>query len=84
MAVSYMAQRMVNRYQDKVKLWHMDIMAYQKSNPVKPLTKERLEKLKGISEDNLIKVANEMLEYGKAGYQEALVEWMLTDIRQKI
>ncbi|MGY0692114.1 TIGR02679 family protein [Virgibacillus sp. FSP13] len=77
-----MAQRLLDRYPNSSKLWRMDVAAYQKTAPVKELGAERLEKLNGITDDDLSLVADEMRSLRKAGYQEALVELMVEDIRK--
>lgn len=79
-----MAQRLVKRYPANVQLWHMHNESYQKTNPVKKLTKERLEKLNGIVQEELLEVAEMMRKVGKAGYQEALVDEMARDISENI
>lgn len=77
-----MAQRLLERYPGgQVQLWHMDLDSYLRSNPVKELTQERLEKLNRIEHVELQDVVAEMRNKEKAGYQEALVEWMVEDIR---
>src|SRR5699024_5716383 len=77
-----MAQRLLERYPTGcVKLWHMDREAYVASNPVIKLSEERLEKLNRIEHEALAEVAEVMYEKGKAGYQEALVEQMVEDIK---
>lgn len=78
-----MAERLVERYSDSIQLWHMGLKAYHKTNPTKELSQERLEKLKGFTNESLVEVATEMKRIGKAGYQEALVDWMVEDIKQK-
>ncbi len=78
-----MAQRLLDRHPDSVRLWHMDKAGYRKSNPTKEISHERLEKLKGISNNELAEVAEEMKRIGKAGYQEALLDWMERDIKGK-
>src|SRR5690625_176579 len=75
-----MAGRLLERYEGAVRLWHMDVEAYQKSKPVTELSAERLEKLNSIQNDRLVEIANEMRRIGKAGYQEALVDLMVADI----
>ncbi len=77
-----MAQRLLERYPEgRVQLWHMNERAYAASNPVKDLPEERLEKLNRIEHPALAEVAAAMREKGKAGYQEALVERMVEDIK---
>lgn len=75
-----MAQRLVERYPQHLQLWHMDIEAYEASQPVKKLTDERLNKLTAIRHPELVEVAEKMRTIGKAGYQESLVEQMIKDI----
>src|SRR5690625_966152 len=75
-----MAQRLLQRYPNAIRLWHMDKAGYQQSKPSKELSHERLEKLKGITDERLAEVVVEMGRIGKAGYQEALVESMREDI----
>lgn len=77
-----MAERLLERYPDSVRLWHMNQVAYQQSNPTKSLSQERLEKLNSITDAELVEVAKEMKRIGKAGYQEALVEGMIEDIKE--
>lgn len=78
-----MAQRLLERYPDNMRLWHMSEQAYKVSGPVLELSKDRLKKLNGISHEELIDVAQEMRSVGKAGYQEALVDLMLADLELK-
>lgn len=75
-----MAQRLLDRYPDHVRLWHMDLESYRKSGPSKQLSAERLEKLHGITDGKLRKIADEMVIVKKAGYQEALVSLMVRDL----
>lgn len=77
-----MAQRLVERYREAIELWHMDLESYRQTNPIKELTQERLEKLHHIHDERLIEVAEEMRKIGKAGYQEALVDFMLEDVME--
>ncbi|MFD0954277.1 DUF2399 domain-containing protein [Virgibacillus natechei] len=79
-----MAQRLLARYPDNVKLWRMDLKSYQQSEPVKQLDQKRLVKLSGIVQEDLRMVADAMERHGKAGYQEALVDVMMQDVREKI
>jgi len=79
-----MAQRLLERYTNSVRLWRLDKKAYKKSTPTKKLPQERLEKLKRITHPDLTDVAKSMQEVGMAGYQEALVGWMIEDIRKGI
>lgn len=78
-----MAQRLLHRYPNSIRLWRMDKIGYQQSKPAKELSQERLEKLKGITDERLAEVVAEMMRIGKAGYQEALVESMREDIENE-
>lgn len=78
-----MAQRLLERYPENIRLWHMNEQAYKLSAPVTRLSKERLKKLDGIFHEELIDVARAMARVGKAGYQEALVDLMLADLALK-
>lgn len=79
-----MAQRLLDRYPEAVSLWHMDQSGYKKSRPTKILSAERLEKLNSLTDEGLVSVAKEMKSSGKAGYQEALIEEMCSDISRYI
>lgn len=79
-----MADRLVERFgSENVQLWRMDLSSFQQSNPQKVLSKDRLEKLNGLMNNELVKVGAVMKQVGKAGYQEALVENMMLDLRKK-
>lgn len=77
-----MADRLIERYSGSIQLWHMDKKAYYKTKSSKVLSKERLEKLHHIKDERLQEVADEMKKKGKAGYQEALVDWLLEDLKK--
>ncbi|MDY0405021.1 DUF2399 domain-containing protein [Virgibacillus sp. 179-BFC.A HS] len=77
----HMAQRLLDRYPQNVQLWRMDVENYRQSRPSKQLRVERLEKLHGITNENLLGIASEMIEVKKAAYQEALVDWMVADVK---
>lgn len=75
------AERLLKRYPGNVKLWQMDVPSYERSNPVVELG-ERLNKLTSITHSSLQALVNRMLSIGKAGYQEALLDWMIKDLLQ--
>lgn len=78
-----MADRLVERFgSEAVRLWRMDTPAYRYSEPQKTLRPERLEKLNGLTHHELIEVGAVMRKVGKAGYQEALVDEMVSDLRR--
>lgn len=76
-----MAERLVHRYPNHLKLWRMDIKTYQESEPSKPISDERLEQLNGLKHGELIKVGDEMKRIKSAGYQEAIIQWLIHDIQ---
>lgn len=79
-----MADRLVERFgSENVQLWRMNVSAYQQSISQKVLSNDRLEKLNGLVNNALIEVGAVMKQVGKAGYQEALVENMMLDLRKK-
>nr|WP_231784281.1 TIGR02679 family protein [Lentibacillus sp. JNUCC-1] len=79
-----MAERLLERYPEgAISLWYMDQEAYRFSNPVKPLSAERLEKLNSITHQTLKPIAKDMSDLGKAGYQESLVHLMTADMKQR-
>lgn len=77
-----MADRLIERYAGGVQLWHMNVSSYLASNPIKALSRERLEKLNSIKDARLVKVTEVMRKTAKAGYQEALMEQIKEDIRK--
>ncbi|WP_077301394.1 TIGR02679 family protein [Virgibacillus pantothenticus] len=79
-----MAERLLHRYPQHVRVWQMSIRAYKKSNPVKSIDEERLKKLERIEHPDLLTLAQEIKRTKKVGYQEALVKDMLHDIQQKL
>ncbi|WP_121640175.1 TIGR02679 family protein [Virgibacillus sp. Bac330] len=78
-----MAERLLHRYAPQLRLWQMDVAAYHKSNPMKPIDKERLKKLERMEHTTLLPLVKEMKRMKKAGYQEALVKDMIQDIKNK-
>ncbi|BAQ10200.1 hypothetical protein OXB_1729 [Bacillus sp. OxB-1] len=75
-----MAQRLLERFPGYVDLWCMDVNTYRLSKPLKKLEPERLSKLNGINHPSLIELSEAIKTEGKAGYQEAIVEGMLSYI----
>ncbi|HLQ72028.1 MAG TPA: TIGR02679 domain-containing protein [Bacillota bacterium] len=76
-----MAQRLLGRYPDHVQLWRMDVEHYQQSEPRKSIGQDSLEKLRNITDSTLRDIADEMRMTQKAGYQEALVEQLVADVK---
>ena len=75
-----MAQRLVQRYPNQVSLWRYKIEDYERALSEVKLTEARLKKLASINLPALIPVKEKLLEVGKAGYQEELIERLGQDI----
>lgn len=75
-----MAQRLVERYGQSVRLWHYNRADYLVTKPTVPLPDERLAKLQSVTLRDLQPVKQEMLRRKKAGYQEALVEALRREV----
>jgi uncharacterized protein (TIGR02679 family) len=72
-----MAQRMLQRYGDDCRLWHMSVEDYEATHPSVPLPTERISKLAGVRQEALLATAEAIQKKGLAGYQEALVDMMV-------
>ncbi|MCZ0755673.1 TIGR02679 family protein [Anoxybacillus sp. J5B_2022] len=75
-----MAQRLVERYGQSVRLWHYNRADYLVTKPTVPLPDERLAKLQSVTLRDLQPVKQEMLRRKKAGYQEAIVEALRREV----
>lgn len=64
-----------------VHFWHFSIEDYEACKPCVLLAKERLSKLETIKDRQLMKVAAVMKKQKQAGYQEALLDRYLSDIK---
>ncbi|MFC0015405.1 MULTISPECIES: TIGR02679 family protein [Allobacillus] len=78
-----MAERLLNRHPQHVRLWKMNVNDYLASLSELELPEERLSKLNRISTPTLIPVIEEMRQRKKAGYQEALVNEMVSELIAK-
>jgi len=76
-----MAARLKERYGDKLDYWCMDLESYVTSDPSVELTGERLVKLERVTDVELQDVVEEMKRRGTAGYQEALMEKMVVQLK---
>lgn len=79
-----MVERLLERYPDHAKLWKMDKPSYEHSHPEIVLTDERLKKLNSITSPSLLPIVKKMRKSKKAGYQEALVPDMITELQTKL
>ncbi|MDK2823713.1 MAG: hypothetical protein PWP71_1631 [Clostridia bacterium] len=75
-----MAQRLLERYPQNVKLWHYNILDFEKCKSEVLLTSSRLKKLDKINLPLLQPIKDKMKKYKKAGYQEKLVPELVKDI----
>ncbi|KDN58725.1 TIGR02679 family protein [Exiguobacterium sp. AB2] len=78
-----MAARLKERYGDKLDYWCMDLESYVASEPSVELAEERLVKLDRVTDVELQDVVEEMKRRGRAGYQEALVEKMVVQLKYR-
>lgn len=78
-----MAARLKERYGDKLDYWCMDLKSYVASNPSVDLSVERLVKLDRVTDLELQSVVDEMRQVKRAGYQEALVEKMVVQLKYR-
>lgn len=77
-----MAARLKERYGDKLDYWCMDLESYVASDPSFDLSEERLVKLDRMTDPELQNVVDEMRQVKRAGYQEALVEKMVVQLKK--
>lgn len=75
-----MADQILNRFPDQVRLWGMDLAHYLSSMPAVPISGKRLVKLKNIRSDELRELATQMQSIKRAGYQEAISQKLLDEI----
>ena len=74
-----MAERLQKRYKNRVFMWRMDVQSYEKTVSDEDIS-SRQTKLDTITSPELREVADLMKQRGKAGYQEGLVEELVSDI----
>ncbi|UFU00260.1 TIGR02679 family protein [Radiobacillus kanasensis] len=79
-----MAERLLQRHSGHICLWKMDVASYRKSEADIVLSVERLNKLDSITIPELVPVVKELRKRKRAGYQEALVDEMVGEIRESI
>lgn len=75
-----MAERLLRRHPKNVKLWKMDRISYEKSAADILMSNERLKKIDSVTVPQLLPVVNELRKRKKAGYQEALVGEMVSEL----
>lgn len=75
-----MADQILIRFPDQVRLWGMDLSHYLASMPAVPISGQRLAKLKNIRSDQLQELAIQMQSIKRAGYQEAISQNLMDEI----
>lgn len=75
------ADRLVRRFPGAVQLWRMDEKSYHESMSEETVSDKRLSQLKKLQHPGLIKVAEVMQRDRRAGYQEAMVDLMVVDLK---
>ncbi|UOQ83562.1 TIGR02679 family protein [Gracilibacillus salinarum] len=79
-----MAQRLLERHPDHAKLWKMDVFSYHKALSMESmLSEERLNKLQADMSELFIPVIKMMNRVKRAGYQEALVDDMVQELKER-
>ena len=76
-----MAERLLNRYPENVKLWRYDIANYKKCMSGTNLSEKRLKMLEKLNASNLTTIKNEIKHTKKAGYQEELIDLLVKDMK---
>ena len=76
------AQNLLRRYPEQVRLWRMSTADYQDAKPEKPLSHVRLAKLQRIDHPALLPIRDAMERLGKAAYQESLLPQLINDLQE--
>ncbi|MBM7854198.1 uncharacterized protein (TIGR02679 family) [Desulfohalotomaculum tongense] len=74
-----MAQRLVDRYADKLVLWHYTADDYKRCLSDVVISETRLKKLDAITAEELKPIKEEIKRQKKAGYQEYLIEKLVKE-----
>lgn len=75
-----MAERLLHRYPNNIRLWRMDKRDYMLTRPEVEISEARLKKLESIEHEQLAGVKDQMITDKKAGYQEAIIEDLAADL----
>ncbi|WP_367567932.1 TIGR02679 domain-containing protein [Lacrimispora sp.] len=68
------AQKLVSRYGDGLRLWHYDETMYYKSVSSESISDRRLAQLKGITDSRLSAIGILLQEHRHPGYQENMID----------
>lgn len=77
-----MTQRLKDRYQDRVTPWRMGVESYKKTLSDEDIS-GRLSKMESATSPDLFEVVKAIQYYKKAGYQEGLVNDLVSDIKSQ-
>jgi uncharacterized protein (TIGR02679 family) len=77
------ADRLVRRFPKYVELWRMDEKSYLEGMSEEIISDKRLSQLNKLHHPGLDKVAEIMQREKRAGYQEAMVEVMIEDLKRE-
>ena len=74
------AQRLKDRYGSRLELWEYKPEYYLRARsaenlPEETISPERMKKLDKLKDAELVKIADLIRQYGKAVYQETMLEW---------
>ncbi|MFL2061895.1 DUF2399 domain-containing protein [Marinilactibacillus psychrotolerans] len=76
-----MANRLIERYGNRVILWKMDAKSYEKAvSSDNDLTFRRIQQLKGLKSPMLKELKMKMVELKSPAYQEALLDEMIEEL----
>jgi uncharacterized protein (TIGR02679 family) len=77
------ADRLVRRFPESVRLWRMDEKSYLEAMSEEIISNKRLSQLNRLHHSGLNKVAEVMEREKRAGFQEAMVEVMGEDLKRE-
>ncbi|CAM2067544.1 TIGR02679 family protein [Sulfidibacter corallicola] len=75
-----MAQRLIQRFPERIHLWRYTVTDYHASQPQVALTAQRLAKLEKVVHPQLLPLKEAVAKAKCAGYQEALLSFFLEDL----
>ncbi|SHE92950.1 TIGR02679 family protein [Atopostipes suicloacalis DSM 15692] len=79
-----MANRLLRRYPHHVQLWKMDVRSYEKSlSKEEKISSQRLSQFSNINHSELKEIKNQVLKLQVPGYQEALLDEMIEELKKK-
>lgn len=77
-----MANRLLRRYPENVRLWKMDVTSYKKSlSEEEKISPTRLKQFSSIKHPELEEIKKQILKVKVPGYQEALLDEMIEELQ---